>query len=300
PASKEDLGAEALACLVSKGLAKEWAGRAIPTKKGVEVLREMSIRGTASTVRIYDCQKEQFIGERDEHIAMGELFPGAIYLHGGERYESEGLDLEKKIAHVRKIEVDDDEYTIALREKNADVETVESERDVLGLNLSYGKVHVIDEIYGYNVKDYLKNTIVKRKRLDEPLCHEFDTYALWVDFPEEIVASVRNFGDGLHAVEHISIAMMPALTGADPSELGGISYPAGRMYVYDGVPGGAGLAKISYEKFEKIMRMAYSRIDKCKCADGCPSCIFDPQCGNNNKYLSKGAGISIFKEIFRR
>jgi DEAD/DEAH box helicase domain-containing protein len=300
PASEKEIGKALAKKLVSEELARAWAGRFIPTKQGLEQLRMTGIRGSADPIRIYDLEKKKFIGEREEHIAISELFPGALYLHGGERYESEGLDLKKKTAFVRKASFESDEYTVALKNKNAEIETTEDVKATLGLKLSYGRVHISEEVYGYVIRDYMRNTVAGRRMLDEPLNYEFDTYALWVDFPEDFVVSIHDFGDGLHAVEHITIAMMPALTGADPGELGGLSYPAGRMYIYEGVSGGAGLTKIGFEKIETIMKMAHSRLKKCRCKAGCPSCILDPQCGNNNRFLSKEAGLEIFGKIFKR
>ncbi len=298
PAREEEIGEKLASRLLEQELAREWAGAFIPTKKGLDRLRAAGIRGSADPVRIYDVEQEKFIGEREEHIALSELFPGAIYLHGGERYESEGLDLEKKVAYVRKAQFEAEEYTVALKEKNAEIEEAEKEKNSLGLKFSYGGVHIAEQVYGYVVKDYIKNTIVGRRKLAHPLHYEFDTSALWVDFPEDYPVSIRDFGDGLHAVEHITIAMMPALTGADPREIGGLSYPAGRMYIYDGAPGGSGVTGVAFERIEKIMKMAFSRLKKCRCENGCPSCILDPQCGNNNRFLSKEAGKEIFGKIF--
>ncbi|MCX6775391.1 MAG: DUF1998 domain-containing protein, partial [Candidatus Micrarchaeota archaeon] len=179
----------------------------------------------------------------------------------------------------------------------AEVIELLGERESLGGQLSYGKVHISDEVYGYVLKDYLRETISDRIPLGEPLQYEFDTLAVWFDFPEEVVFSTDDFPSGLHAVEHVSIAMMPALTGADPAELGGVSYPAGMMYVYDSAPNGAGLSKIIFEKFERVEQMALSRLKSCRCARGCPSCILDPQCGNNNRHLDKQAAIDILEKL---
>ncbi|MFH0817055.1 MAG: DEAD/DEAH box helicase, partial [Candidatus Micrarchaeota archaeon] len=297
PAKEGEISEKIVKRLLEQELAREWAGAFIPTKKGIEALRIMGIRGTADPIRIYDVEQQKFIGEREEHIALSELFPGAIYLHGGVRYESEGLDLEKKVAYVRKAQFEAEEYTVALKEKNAKIEDVEREKNSLGLSFSYGEVHITERVYGYVTKDYMKNTVVGRRKLSHPLHYEFDTFALWADFPEDFPISVRDFGDGLHAVEHITIAMMPALTGADPREIGGLSYPAGRMYIYDGASGGSGVTGIAFGKIEKVMEMAFSRLKKCKCEKGCPSCILDPQCGNNNRFLSKSAGLEIFKKV---
>ncbi|MEM3555432.1 MAG: DEAD/DEAH box helicase [Candidatus Micrarchaeia archaeon] len=293
------MGEKLFSQLKAEELCKEFAGCWIPTRRGLRVVREMSIRTAGSSIRIYDVEREKFIGEREEAMAYSELFPGAIYLHGGEKFVSEKLDLVRKIAFVRKLSYETSEYTVALRNREAEVTELLGERECLGGELSYGRVHISDEVYGYVVKDYLKERISSRIPLDEPLHYEFDTLAVWFDFPEKIVFSVDDFPSGLHAVEHVSIAMMPALTGADPSELGGVSYPAGRMYVYDSTPHGAGLSKIIFEKFERVEKMAYERLMKCKCRSGCPSCILDPQCGNNNRNLNKKAAKEILEKLIK-
>jgi DEAD/DEAH box helicase domain-containing protein len=279
-------------------MVKEFAGGWIPTKKGLKELREMNIRTASEPIRIYDLEAKKFIGEREEAMALSELFPGAIYLHAGEKYLSKELDLERRVVYVSKIIYDVSEYTLALRERTAEVVEVYDERKVFGGKLSYGKVHINDEIYAYVIKDYLKNTTSEKMNLEKPLNYEFDSLAIWMDYPSRLL-EVEDFPNGLHAVEHVSIAMVPALTGADPNELGGISYPAGRMYIYDGVPNGSGLAKIIYEKFERVQKMAHGRLRSCRCRNGCPSCILDPQCGNNNRYLNKKAAIEILEKLKR-
>jgi len=291
------MGEQLFSQLKAEELCKEFAGNWIPTKKALRLLREMSIRSAGSSIRIYDSEAEKFIGEREEAMAYSELFPGAIYLHGGEKYVSDNLDLERRTAFVHRLGYETSEYTVALRNREAEVIELLGERDSLGGQLSYGKVHISDEVYGYMLKDYLRETISDRIPLKEPLQYEFDTFAVWFDFPEEVVFSTDDFPSGLHAVEHVSIAMMPALTGADPSELGGVSYPAGRMYVYDSTPHGTGLSKIIFEKFERVEKMAHERLVKCRCQRGCPSCVLDPQCGNNNRHLNKKAAKEILDKL---
>ncbi|MEM4389107.1 MAG: DEAD/DEAH box helicase [Candidatus Micrarchaeia archaeon] len=306
PLSEEELGLfgkqapRLFAELKREGLLKEWAGAWIPSKEGLRLLRALSIRGASEAVRIYDVSAQKFIGEREEAMALGELFPGAIYLHGGERFESERLDLDKKIAFVRPISTPTTEYTTALRERHAEILETRRQRPALGCALSFGRVHIIDEVYGYVVRDFFREDVARRHLLQTPLRHEFDTLALWVDFPEKIVLSIENFGDGLHGVEHVAIAMAPALTGADPGELGGISYPSGRMFVYESYEGGVGATEIFFDKFEKIMRMTADRLFSCRCKAGCPACVLDPLCGNNNQHLDKEAARKILHKIFGR
>jgi len=288
---------EAFDLLRNENLLRPFAGKWVPAREGLKVIREASLRGMGQSVRIYSLDEKKFIGVHERFRAIVELFEGAIYLHGGQKYVSEGLDLQKGVAQVRRMTYQSNEYTRALRERNARViETIASRR-LPHIVLNYGKVHIVDEVYGYLVKDYMRNLTLDRHEFAEPLVEEFDTYAVWAEFDEQIVHSVNEFGNGLHAAEHISIAMIPALTGADSSELGGISYPDGTMFIYDGVPLGSGLAHVVYDYFEKIQAMAHERLKACPCEKGCPRCILDPHCGNDNHHLSKHGGIELFESL---
>jgi len=303
PASEEELGEfSAVAPIVFEKLKVEemvrrFAGAWIPTTDGKRFLRTMGIRGSGDSVRIYDADKKAFIGHRDKAYAINELFPGAIYLHGGEKYFSESLDLEEGVARVRKAPSDLRAYTIALKEKTVEEIEVKESQELFGADLYYGLVHVREEVYGYMVKNYLTDEVLEKKQFEEPLENEFDTLAVWVDYPQKIVRSVSSFGDGLHAVEHCSIAMIPALCGTESNEIGGLSYPSGRMYIYDGVPQGSGATRVVFDRFAEMQSMALERLRNCKCKKGCPSCILDPQCGNNNKYLNKESAKRILSSF---
>jgi len=38
----------------------------------------------------------------------------------------------------------------------------------------------------------------------------------------------------------------------------------------------------------------------CDCEDGCPKCIYDPYCGNNNRVLSRRKSLRLIEEVMRR
>ncbi len=284
--------------LAEKEYMKKWEGHGlIPTKEGLKHLQKMSIRNAGENIRIYDIEKQRFIGHRDEHMALSELFEGAYYLHGGRRYICEQLDLQKKTAFVQQVRHPVQEYTTAQKNKDAEIIETIFTREAFGKELSFGKLHFIEEVYGYVIKDLYGGRTIGRKFFDEPLHYEFDTYGIWFDYENN---TGDYFADGLHATEHVTIAMMPAVTGADPKELGGLSYPSGRVFVYDSIPDGNGVTKIVYGKFELIQEMGLDRLRKCKCESGCPKCILDPQCGNNNKHLNKGAAIEILQYLLEK
>lgn len=285
--------------LVEKKLLKKWGKFYAPTIEGAKQSKNMNIRSIGKTIRLRDEETEKFIGEREETMAINELFEGAIYLHSGKAYLSEKLDLEKKIAHLVPYSGDLTEYSAPMRERTADIVEESAEREMLGHPLHFGRVHVSDSVYGFKYKDSLSGKTISEHKFKVPYLHEFNTLAIWLDL-DELATEINDFGNGLHAFEHVSISMMPAITGADPKELGGISYPYGRMFVYDGVPEGNGVTQIVYNKFERIVEMAEQRLASCKCEEGCPKCILDPTCGNDNRFLNKEIGLEISRKILKK
>jgi DEAD/DEAH box helicase domain-containing protein len=103
--------------------------------------------------------------------------------------------------------------------------------------------------------------------------------------------------DALHAMEHACIGLLPLFAQCDRADIGGLSqdmHPgtgAATIFVYDGVPGGVGIAQLGYEQAEEWWQQTRALLIECPCAEGCPACIQSPKCGNGNQHLSKiGAG----------
>lgn len=282
--------------LLEQGFLKQWGDFYSITLEGAKLVKKLNIRSIGRSIRIFDVEKQKPIGDREEHMAINELFQGAIYLHGGKTYFSEKLDLENGIAYVKPHYGHLEEYSSALHVKQIEPLSEIASREVFGHNLYYGKVHVVDTTFGFRYKDVYTGRVLSERTFEVPYIYEFDTYAIWFDL-EDIAVSIDDFGNGLHAFEHVSIAMMPSFTGADSKELGGMSYPYGRMFVYDGVPEGNGVTKVVFDRFEKAVEMAYERLKDCKCEKGCPKCVLDAQCGNDNNYLNKISGLEIAKNL---
>jgi DEAD/DEAH box helicase domain-containing protein len=290
-------GEALLAQVVAEGLVtqRDRDGRWIPTREGIARVFHLNVRGAAARVRILDLERDEVIGNRERHQAMLELFSGAIYLHGGRRYRVMFLDLERGVAGVRPA-ADANVRTTPLFDREAEVVEQLAARTCHDAPLAFGRIRITTTVHGYLRRDLYRGTILDRRELADPLSFELDTQGLWMDFPHRVNAGVR-FAEGLHAVEHTSIHMLPVVTGADPTETGGLSYPAGRMYVYDGFPGGSGLTRVAHERFEEVLAKALDRLAQCGCERGCPGCILDPQCGNANEYLDKAAGREILERL---
>ena len=105
----------------------------------------------------------------------------------------------------------------------------------------------------------------------------------------------------LHATEHAQIAVLPLIAMCDRWDIGGLStnlHPqtgGPTIFIYDGHPGGIGIARTAYHRFEELCEDAHRLIAGCGCAEGCPSCVQSPKCGNLNEPLSK-AGAKLLLE----
>jgi DEAD/DEAH box helicase domain-containing protein len=103
----------------------------------------------------------------------------------------------------------------------------------------------------------------------------------------------------LHASEHSQIAVLPLLAMCDRWDIGGLStnvhFQTGRptIFVYDGHPGGVGIARRGFDEFERLVADARRLVVECPCADGCPSCVQSPKCGNLNEPLHKGGALEL-------
>ncbi|NGM71506.1 DEAD/DEAH box helicase [Natronolimnobius sp. AArcel1] len=75
--------------------------------------------------------------------------------------------------------------------------------------------------------------------------------------------------------------------------------PASGWFIYDGIDGGLGFARAIYENFEAVARRAREHIADCDCGrvDGCPACVMDEQCGNDNQPLHRDAAVDILDQL---
>src|SRR5690606_27738730 len=107
---------------------------------------------------------------------------------------------------------------------------------------------------------------------------------------EELISAaginLRSVPGALHAAEHAAIGILPLFTICDRWDVGGVSTPwqedltSAAIVIYDGYPGGAGVAELAYEAAERQLRATLQVLEQCECVDGCPSCVQSPKCGS--------------------
>jgi DEAD/DEAH box helicase domain-containing protein len=239
---------------------------------------------------------EKLLGKIDAFRAQQECHPGAIYLHGGRSFLSHEVDEERRRVVVESVRVD--YYTSVLGEKETEILERHGGRRLGEFQVGWGRLKVTVRIRGYQKRRLFGGDPISTHPLEVPP-FTFETTGFWIELPAGMPAVYAerdlHFMGGIHATEHAVIGLFPLLAIAERGDVGGISYtghpqlacPA--IFVYDGVPGGAGLAERGYADLESLLERTYELIRDCACEGGCPGCIQSPQCGNGNKPLDKAA-----------
>ncbi|HEX5307458.1 MAG TPA: DEAD/DEAH box helicase [Solirubrobacteraceae bacterium] len=289
------------------------------TKQGSEayVLRrasdypaaDVSLRSSSpDSFAIVDVSSGELLGQTEAARAHSTVHNGAVYLHMGRSYEVRDLDLENRRALVAPF--DGDWYTQPKRETDTDIVRLLDRREALGVTLSFGEVSVTETVLAYQRKRLSDHAQVDLVTLDLPQT-SFSTQALWFELDGATLTGLDGDGDGivpidallgsLHATEHAQIAVLPLIAMCDRWDIGGLSTNAHpqtggpTIFIYDGHPGGIGITRLAFQRFEELCRDAHRLIAECPCKSGCPSCVQSPKCGNLNEPLSK-AGARIVLE----
>jgi DEAD/DEAH box helicase domain-containing protein len=229
------------------------------------------------------------------------------------------LDIERRRAVVDPF--DGDWYTQPKRETEVFIEGIEEARTIGvaagagagrarsgergGLELHFGEVSVTEQVIAYQRKRLDDHSVIDLVALDLPETN-FPTQALWYVLPEGLAGPQAlppevQLG-ALHATEHSQIAVLPLLAMCDRWDIGGLStvhFQTGSptIFIYDGHPGGVGIAHRGFERFERLVGDAARLIGECPCADGCPSCVQSPKCGNLNEPLHKAGALELMERM---
>jgi DEAD/DEAH box helicase domain-containing protein len=292
--------------LVKQGRLRERGGRYLPRGPGYPAA-DIALRSASpNSVAIVEGVGGELIGSVESARAASEVHPGAVYLHMGRPYEVEDLDLAGRRALVRPFE--GDWYTQPKRESDTWIEQVRDRRSCCGVELSFGIVSVTEQVIGYQKKRVADHSVLDLLALDMPE-QQFVTQALWYELPDELLRDefpLEVLQGSLHAAEHGQIAVLPLIAMCDRWDIGGLStafhQQTGRstIFIYDGHPGGVGITRVGFERFESLVSDALRMISECPCAAGCPSCVQSPKCGNLNEPLNKRGAVEMLSRMAER
>jgi DEAD/DEAH box helicase domain-containing protein len=301
-ADRETLGDEALdRAAVLPELKKTaagfvWAGRDYPAAR-------VSLRSASpDPVLIVESDAGSVLGTLERERAYSAAHQGAVYLHLGEQYLVRSLDLETGTALVDRFT--GDWYTQAKKETMTTIEAAERTEWRLGLNLSFGRVSVTEQVVAYQ-RMSRDGKVLDLIVLDLPPS-TFETEAIWL-LPElrqlEGLERMPKLLGSLHAAEHALIALLPLWAMCDRWDIGGLSTNAHpqtqrpTVFVYDGHPGGVGITERGFASFEGWAADTAQMIDGCPCEQGCPSCVQSPKCGNLNDMLDKAGALELLRRM---
>jgi DEAD/DEAH box helicase domain-containing protein len=274
-----------------------WAGRDYPA--GRVALRSAS----PESITVIEVATGSVLGLVERERAFSTVHEGAVYLHLGESYRVLELDLEARAALVEGFSVD--YYTQPKKETTTAIEEAELSGDRLGLETFFGRVSVTEQVIAYQRKSIRDQATLALVTLDLPPT-TFETEAIWyVPSDEQLdgVQPVPKLLGSLHAAEHAMIAVLPLWAMCDRWDIGGLStnlhFQTGRptVFVYDGHPGGVGIARRGYDELEGWVADTERLLGGCPCADGCPSCVQSPKCGNLNEFLDKAGALTLLHRM---
>ncbi len=276
------------------------AGRYYPRRPGFPA-SEVSLRSaSADSVAVMDVSSGELLGSVEAERAFWTIHPGAVYLHLGRSYEVKELDIDMRRAVVEPF--DGDWYTQPKKETATYIEEQLRSRRLSGVELSVGAVSVTEQVIAYQRKRLRDHEVIDLVSLDLPE-QNFLTQGLWYTLPEELAGPAAMPPEvllgALHATEHSQIAVLPLLAMCDRWDIGGLStnvHPQTArptIFIYDGYPGGVGIARRGYDEFERLVADASRLIAECRCAEGCPSCVQSPKCGNLNEPLHKAGALEL-------
>jgi DEAD/DEAH box helicase domain-containing protein len=281
----------------------------VPRQPGGYPAGEVSLRSVSPEhFTIVDVASGELLGSTEAARAHSTVHEGAIYLHLGRSYEVRELDLERRRALVAPFSGDWD--TQPKRETDTTIERLLDRRDALGVSLSFGEVAVTETVLAYQRRRTASHRagghqVIDLVALDLPPT-SFSTQALWFELDRTELAGaipVKSLLGALHATEHAQIAVLPLIAMCDRWDIGGLStnrHPqtgGPTIFIYDGHPGGIGITRTAFARFEELCADAHRLIAECPCASGCPSCIQSPKCGNLNEPLSKPGARLVLERM---
>jgi DEAD/DEAH box helicase domain-containing protein len=304
---KEDL-MELLSYLEEKGVLHRvdqrwhWAAESYPAD-------EVSLRTinpeNVVVVDATDTGNHKVIAEVDWDSAFTTVHDEAIYMVESQQYHVDKLDLERKKAYVRKVDVD--YYTDAMTYTS--VRVIEDfDKKMKGRIIAeHGEVHVSRKVVGFKkIKFYTSENVgYGDVHLPEKEMH---TTSYWFTIPWDLLNSLQlnrsDIVDGLaglaYCLHHISAMLVMSdirdvdwcigdksgewyvrgpsnrrIITTDPSQSVNVMEDAydPTVFIFDAYPGGIGFSENLFDRHDELMRAVKSVIASCQCEHGCPMCV---------------------------
>ncbi len=238
---------------------------------------------------VVDTQSGQVLAEVDYDDASAQLHVNAIYPLEGRLFQVDRLDWDAHKAYVRSVDVDYTTEAMTYRR----VSVLETLDEAAGGHAGCGELHVVEKVVGFKkIRLHTHENIGYGEiRLPD---REKHTRGLWFDFVQPSsqeggglvealggawVDGVGRAAYALHGVAALIVMsesrdLGHAVGEPEVARHGGAALP--RMYLFDVVTGGAGLAERLYERRADLVERAARLVRACMCDRGCPACVGAP------------------------
>ncbi len=304
---KEDL-MELLSYLEEKGVLHQvgqrwhWAAESYPAD-------EVSLRTinpeNVVVVDTTETANHKIIAEVDWDSAFTTVHDDAIYMLESQQYHVDKLDLDRKKAYVKKVDVD--YYTDAMTYTNVRVMD-DFDKKIKGrIIVEHGEVQVSRKVVGYKKIKFYTSENVGYGDVNLPQ-KDMHTTSYWFTIPWDILDLLQirreEIIDGLsglaYCLHHICAMMVMSdirdldrcigdksgewfvRYGKDRRVITEIpGQPANVMenaydptvFIFDAYPGGIGFSDNLFERHDELIRASRSLISSCPCDHGCPMCV---------------------------
>jgi len=250
-----------------------WASSEYPAA-GVNL---RNIAGPVYTIQD-EAEGERVIGTMDEISALAQLHDHAVYLHGADTYFVNHLDLEQKIAHVERRDLD--YYTQSIQTSQIRIDEAEEELEWRGATVGLGDVTVTTSIPMFKKIRFHSRDSLGFEQLELPP-QELETVAMWFAPPEEIVGRMLDekmvVSEALIGIANVLVEVAPLFVMCDTQDIGTVVNSSclkrDAMFLHDRYPGGMGYARRCLGQIGPMMETIRTVIVECSCEDGCPSCV---------------------------
>ncbi len=252
-----------------------------------------------------DAGNHRVIAEVDWDSAFTTVHDDAIYMVESQQYHVDKLDLDRKKAYVRRVDVD--YYTDAMTYTNVRVIEDFDKKSDRSVIVEHGEVQVARKVVGYKKIKFYTSENVGYGDVSLPQ-KDMHTTSYWFTIPwdlldfldlrrEEIIDGLAGLAYCLH---HIAAMLVMADIRdldrciGDKSGEWFVRYGADRrvitatpeapvdvmenafdptVFIFDAYPGGIGFSDLLFARHEELLAAARSVIGSCPCEHGCPMCV---------------------------
>jgi DEAD/DEAH box helicase domain-containing protein len=304
---KEDLE-ELLSFLEEKGVLHRvgqrwhWAAESYPAD-------EVSLRTVnpenVVVVDTTDGANPKVIAEVDWDSAFTTVHDNAIYMVESQQYHVDKLDLERKKAYVKRVEVD--YYTDAMTYTHVRVIEDFDKRINGDVIVEHGEVQVSRKVVGYKKIKFYTSENVGYGEVNLPQ-KDMHTTSYWFTLPWHLLDRLElrreEIIDGLsglaYCLQHICAMLVMAdirdidrcigdksgewfvRYGKDCRRITQSPEPPVKVmenaydptvFIFDAYPGGIGFSDSLFERHDELIQGARSLLLACPCDHGCPMCV---------------------------